>query len=349
MTPALQLGPLPAPAFPLRWRRVARGLFAPSPRALFYIASASTVAAAALVILPEPGWLTRARLAADLDPAVVKAIAQPEGGVGDPTAAMRLFSVDPTTRAREALYLAALQRPDLGRLAVQRVYRREPTLSDLVDGALSILDAPRLRHDRPARAVGRRAPASSQLVNQVVADAAAVVGVDQAYLTRAAQRESSWNIYAASRTSSARGLFQFIEQTWLKSVADYGALHGLSREARLIRFDRAGRAYVVDPADRARILALRYDPTLASRIAAELTAQNVRALRADLGRLPSQGELYAAHVLGAAGASRLIRAAYVAPYYPAARLLPEAAGANRRLFFRGGRALSAWEVLSAFS
>lgn len=349
MTAVLQIRPLPSLAFPPRLREITRALHRPSPRAVFYLTSAVAAASAALLILPEPGWMTRARIAEDLEPAIIKAIAQPAGGVGDPTTAMRLFSVDPTARAREALYLAALQRPDIGHLAVQRAYRRDPTLSELVDGTLAILDAPRPQARQGARAAWRRPPVSAQLVNQVVADAAAVVGVDQAYLTRAAQRESSWNIYAASRTSSARGLFQFIEQTWLRSVADYGAAHGLAREARLIRFDRNGRAYVADPADRARILALRYDPTLASRIAAELTAQNVRELRAELGRLPSQGELYAAHVLGAAGATRLIRVAYAAPYYPAARLLPDAAGANRRLFFRGGRALSAWEVLNAFS
>lgn len=348
MTPAVRAGLNPLPPIAAGLRRLAGDLRPPSARAVFYGLSGAALAAMVLGALPEPGWMTRARIAGDLERGVVEAITLPRGGVGDANAAMVMFSVDPTTRAREALYLAALQRPEVGRVAVKRIYAGEARLSDLVDGALEILDAPRPRPRRATRPMPVR-PASPAAINQMVADAATVVGVDQNYLARAARRESDWNIYAASPTSSARGLFQFIEQTWLRAVADYGPQHGLTREAKMVRFDRYGRAYVADRQERARILALRYDPGLAARIAAELTAQNVRDLRAQLGRTPSEGELYAAHVLGAAGATKLIRAASVAPYYPAARLFPEAAMANRRLFFRGGRALTAWEVLGAFS
>jgi hypothetical protein len=85
-------------------------------------------------------------------------------------------------------------------------------------------------------------------------------------------------------------------------------------------------------------------------MAAEFSAENAQVLKAGLGREPSGRELYAAHVLGAEGALRLIRTAYGSPEYPAAALLPRAATANRSLFYLPhGAPRSVSELLGALS
>ena len=163
-------------------------------------------------------------------------------------------------------------------------------------------------------------------------------------LLATAQRESSLNPNARAGTSSASGLFQFIESTWLDMVRRHGADHGLGAYANQIDV-RGGRSHVADPAMRREILALRFDPELSARMAGELSRENAAFLESRLGRPASAGELYAAHVMGPAGASRLIAAANDgAP--SAAALFPREAAANRHLFYtRDGTARSAAQLL----
>lgn len=309
-----------------------------------YCTAITVIAVYAANIFDAERVQTKSAFTRDLKEAVETALVAPQGGVGDPADAFRIHAVDAQFRAREALYLAALLRPREGVLVLRETYRSEPSIDNVVSATLRMLKIGEV--SGPIRAASFSS--DSLTVNAMVREAAAVVGVDPRFLSRTAQRESSWNIYAASPRSSARGLFQFIEQTWLLAVSRFGEAHGLGREARLIEIDRNGRAYVVDYRERRRILAMRYDPMIASRLAAELTAQNQRLLARDLGRPPTERELYAAHVLGAAGAIKLIRYSTIAPSFPAARLFPNAATANRSLFFRGGRVLGLAEVLHGF-
>jgi hypothetical protein len=102
---------------------------------------------------------------------------------------------------------------------------------------------------------------------------------------------------------------------------------------------------VEDPALRSRVLALRKDPKVASVVAGAFTQQNRSLLAADLGREPTGADLYIAHFLGPRGALELIRNAQRSPQSPAAASFPEAAGANRSIFYdRAGRARGAGEV-----
>jgi hypothetical protein len=156
--------------------------------------------------------------------------------------------------------------------------------------------------------------------------------------------ESELRNYARAPTSSAAGLFQFVDQTWLKTVWRYGGGLGLAAEAAAIRISPGGRAEVASPLWRAEILALRYDPAVSARLAGALTRQNASALRLGLGRSPTAGELYAAHLLGSGGALLLLSADRVAPAYPARLLLPAAAATNRALFYLGGAPRSVHEV-----
>jgi hypothetical protein len=174
------------------------------------------------------------------------------------------------------------------------------------------------------------ASANRQVAEVAIARAAEATGVDFTMLMETARRESGFNPRAKAPTSSATGLFQFIEQTWLEMVRRHGAKHGLSREAGMIDV-RGGRSVVSDPAQRRAILELRNDPELSARMAGELAKENGARLAQRLGRDPAPGELYAAHVLGAAGAARLIEAAATgAPN--AGAIFPREAAANRWLF-----------------
>jgi hypothetical protein len=310
-----------------------------------YFAAMTVLAVYTANILGAPRVLTKSAMTLDLEEGVKAALVAPRGGVGDPADAFKIHAVDPQSRAREALYLAALLRPREGVLVLRETYSSEPSIDKVVSATLRMLQ---LGQTSRPRGVAASFTSDSLSINAMVREAAGVVGVDPRFLSRTAQRESAWNIYAASPRSSARGLFQFIEQTWLLSVSRFGDAHGLGHEARLIEIDRSGRAFVRDLHERRRILAMRYDPIIASRLAAELTAENQRFLARDLGRPPTERELYAAHVLGAAGAIKLIRYATIAPGFPAARLFPNAAAANRSLFFRSGRVLGLAEVLNGF-
>lgn len=293
---------------------------------------------------PSAGLLaTRLALNSAAERAALSPTASPASNPRDVLVAL---DEDPLLRASEAVYDAArLRRPAAaGRFSplievaatphaqiVQAVARVDAILAARLDPPLRFAPLPRRRDLQAA-----------------IGDAAATTGVDAAFLIRTAALESGLNPYARAPTSTGRGLFQFVDQTWLQSVARWGGRYGHGAEAGQIQFDARGHAYVVDTAAQRKILDLRYEPALAAHLAAEMAADNAASLHAMLGRSPSAGELYAAHLLGAAGAVRLIRAAYVRPAYPASSLLPEAAAANHRLFYRAGTPLSVSELLTGF-
>ncbi|TRO95778.1 hypothetical protein FKB34_06785 [Glycocaulis profundi] len=187
--------------------------------------------------------------------------------------------------------------------------------------------------------------ASSFSPMQVIGEAARATGADFDFLVRTAARESNFDAGARARTSSAAGMFQFIEQTWLAMMARYGDQHGYGEMASAVRENAAGRYVVDDPQMRERILEMRYDPQAASVMAGELASENASFLRAATGREPSSGELYAAHFLGARGAARLINTAAQNPEARADRMFPAAASANRSIFYASGQPRTVSEVL----
>jgi hypothetical protein len=176
--------------------------------------------------------------------------------------------------------------------------------------------------------------------------AARATGVDFGYLVKTAQRESALNPNARARTSSAAGLFQFIEQTWLGMLKTSGARHGYGAYADQIVKGGDGRYHVSDPNARQAVLALRYNPDANAAMAAEMTAGHAAYLRGRIGRDPTQGELYAAHFLGPDGAADLIQAKASRPQASAASLFPQAARANHSIFYSHGRALSVSDVMA---
>jgi hypothetical protein len=181
-------------------------------------------------------------------------------------------------------------------------------------------------------------------VEGAIRKAADATGVDFGYLLKTARRESGLNPGARASTSSAAGLFQFVEQTWLATVKRYGARHGLGGWADRITQGADGRFRVADPASRRALLDLRLDPQAAALMAGEMAADHAAYLKGRTGRDPSAGELYAAHFLGPAGSARLIEAARSRPDASAASLFPDAAAANPSIFRRDGRAVTAAEL-----
>lgn len=183
---------------------------------------------------------------------------------------------------------------------------------------------------------------------RLISEAASATGANFDFLMRTAARESNFDAGARAGTSSASGMFQFIEQTWLAMVARHGERHGYGDAASAVRQD--GNRFVVDdPERRQAILDMRFDPRAASLMAGELTAENAAILREATGREPTSGELYAAHFLGASRAARLIETAHTNPDMRADALFPDAAAANRRIFFDSGRPRSASELLSVLT
>lgn len=154
-----------------------------------------------------------------------------------------------------------------------------------------------------AGAFGVHAPPA---VREAIAEAAEKTGVPRSYLFSTARRESNFDPNARANTSSAGGLFQFIDSTWADMLAKHGAKHGFGPDT---------------PKTNERANAL---------MAGELAKENGAALKA-AGLPVTDATLYLAHFAGAGGAVKLLQAN---PDASAADVLPGAAGANRGIFYR---------------
>lgn len=186
--------------------------------------------------------------------------------------------------------------------------------------------------------VGQRAQSGSPAVRSAsvrgapvraaIARAAQATGVDFNYLLAQAKLESSLDPGAKAGTSSAAGLYQFTNGTWLSTLDRHGAEHGLGWAGEAIAGGR-----IADPAMRAQIMALRYDADASALMAGELASDNRAELATALGREPDAAELYLGHFLGVGGATTFLSALAADPTQSAARILPQAAAANRTVFY----------------
>jgi hypothetical protein len=191
-------------------------------------------------------------------------------------------------------------------------------------------------------------PATSGGAPQItgtIRQAAQSTGISFDYLLTTAKIESNLNPAAQASTSSAKGLYQFIDQTWLGTMKQDGAALGLGRYADAIARAPDGHYEVSDPTMRAAILRLRSDPQASAMLAGALTRNNATLVGSSIGRQPTNGELYIAHFLGADGAGKLINGAATQPRASAAAMFPHAAAANHSIFYdASGRARSVGEV-----
>ncbi len=178
----------------------------------------------------------------------------------------------------------------------------------------------------------RTLAADAAQVSATIAKAATATGVDFAYLLGQAQRESGLNPAAHARGSSASGLFQFIDSTWLSVIKRHGAAHGLGWAADAVTWV-GGKLHIGDPAMRDAVLALKKDARVSALMAGAHAADNRSALEARLGRAVGAAELGLAHFLGLGGATRFLRALARDPDGPAAHAAPHAVRDNRSVFF----------------
>src|SRR5438445_367807 len=137
-----------------------------------------------------------------------------------------------------------------------------------------------------------------------IKQAANATGTSFEYLLATAKMESNFNPKASASTSSARGLYQFIDQTWLGTVKEAGTQLGYGKYADAIDRSPSGTYSVSDPTARDAIMKLRDDPDAASSMAAVLTQSNSFKLTGKIGRRPTDGELYMAHFMGVGAAAK---------------------------------------------
>lgn len=174
-------------------------------------------------------------------------------------------------------------------------------------------DALKSLQNNALAALTQRAPTG---VLNAIKSASAKTGVDFAYLMEKAAAESSFKPDAKAKTSSATGLFQFIESTWMGMVKEHGAKYGIDTSL-----------------DKKSLLELRKDPKLASFMAAEFAKGNQAHLEKTIGGEIGNTELYFAHFMGASGASAFLSQLEKNPLSTGADLFPAAAKANRNVFY----------------
>lgn len=174
-------------------------------------------------------------------------------------------------------------------------------------------------------------------------------GLSKDYLIDLAFRESSFGQDMVASTSSARGAYQFIDDTWLRSFKKHAHELGLGHLAAKI--DVSGKhATVTDPAFLKQIMDLRFDHRVAAHIAARHTQDNEDKLeQAFPDRDFNDEDLYMAHFLGTGGAKKFFREMEENPDNVAATKFVSASNANRGVFYdKNGTALSFQSVYDNF-
>jgi peptidoglycan hydrolase-like protein with peptidoglycan-binding domain len=161
-------------------------------------------------------------------------------------------------------------------------------------------------------------------------------GVDFSYLMELAAVESAFNPLAQAVGSSAAGLYQFTQDTWLNTVKAHGEKYGLGRYAAQIEYtvDRRGnrRPRLSDRDVYQHLLDLRKNPRVSAMMAAESVRDNVSKLSGYFDQRPGRTELYLSHFLGPDGAVSFLKALNETPDSFAADIFPTAAASNESIF-----------------
>lgn len=321
----------------------------------------SQVGARALTFSEILGLSARAALASDFRPLAIE----------DPTPVLETLARDPVARAIEAEASAVrlrrgkpLTTPVPASPGSSGADALDPLIAHKLRSAFNVLGGPgpvqgavsyrpfdfraaaaKSRPRAPSKPRARRLSGPSPEVASAIALASRSTGTDHAYLWTAAARESGFDPSADAKTTTAYGLFQFLEQTWFATVKRHGPRHGLNQVADRITRNRDGSYDVQDYRTRLYILGLRGDPNTAAVMAGEFTADNRQRLEAAWRRPPRHGELYMAHFLGAEGALTLASVARSSPYTSAASIFPAAARKNPAMFYVQGRPVTAYELM----
>jgi hypothetical protein len=158
------------------------------------------------------------------------------------------------------------------------------------------------------------------------------VGVDPVYMMALADKESSLRLESRAGTSSAEGIYQFINKTWLEVIRTFGPRHGLLTEAAAVEVGENG-FHIADEATRERVMGLRHDPYIAAVMAAEMKKRDKLFIERQIGREMTRSEYYLAHFFGAHSAGKFLKILDEKPKARAPKAFPAAARANKNLFF----------------
>jgi hypothetical protein len=138
------------------------------------------------------------------------------------------------------------------------------------------------------------------------------------YLKSIALIESGGDKNAKAGTSSAGGMFQFIDSTWKANVKEMGKDYSLED---------------------------KFDPKKAAEVAEYFSNKQKGQMEKGLGRGVNNTDMYMGHFLGASGATKFLKAKDQDPSQSAAALDRNAAGANKNIYYdKSGRERSVKEV-----
>lgn len=152
--------------------------------------------------------------------------------------------------------------------------------------------------------------------------AAKMVGVDPNLMGTMAAIESGFDYTVKASSSSATGLFQFINDTWKTMMKKYAAKYG------------------IDPSTPPT------DPRANALMGAEFLKENMAAIKGAVNRPLTNTDLYIAHFMGAGGARKFLSAD---PSTIGANMFPEAARANPSIFYKNGQPLTLGQIYQNFN
>lgn len=185
-------------------------------------------------------------------------------------------------------------------------------------------------------------PRFTPTIDDAINESARIYGVSGSFMAGLIQKEYGGQIKMSPEgvdvtdygvrngASSATGVGQHIDSTFLAVARAPGFAEAVGMDIASMNDDQ--------------VLALRRNGRVSVIAAAAYAAQNSRTLSRQIGRRPSDAELYMAHFLGPGGAATLIQARNSRPDANAAEVFPAQADANTAIFYRNGKALTVAEV-----
>lgn len=188
------------------------------------------------------------------------------------------------------------------------------TSQQIKDSEGNIVNASLTEDNTPVRDIGGYKV--SDKVNSCIYQAAQRTGVPYAELMAVAAAESSFNPNAGARTSSAKGLFQFIDSTWVQTYNRYGP----------------NGTRVKNPNVKNKV----FDTCSNALMGAYYIKENKAELAA-AGLPTGPTEVYMLHFLGPAGGKKFLRGVRSNPNAPStSSVRPAAVNSNRTIFYKKG-------------
>lgn len=157
-------------------------------------------------------------------------------------------------------------------------------------------------------------------IAQMIVEASKMAGIDPGLMLTVGMMESTLRPRAGAGTSTAKGLYQFIDGTWTESIGKYANKYGVPKNANV------------------------YDPWANTLMGAEYLKAGARTISGLLGRPATPVDLYMTHLLGHTGGSRFLKNMAADPNRVAALDFVEQARSNEGVFTHNGRVLTYAEV-----